>query len=557
MKNIETFVSAKEYSLVAEILSEIEPKEASSILFSLSEEDFLAVCREIEPRVLAEFLPYFNEEKLTALIDALNYTELGAVFSEIEPEQKVAVLKALPAELAVRVLSPEDVGMLLHSLDLKYLKPLLAEMNAIDAARALEAVEEEDLPLLFRLLPKDLAAEAFVEIDSDKQETLIGKLNNLEIHRVMNDLFLDDIADILEEMPANVVKKLLAGCDKETRSRVNELLKYPKDSAGSIMTVEFVSLRPSMTVDQAFDKIRKTAIDKETIYTCYVVDEKNYLVGIVSAKELLLSQKDSLIEDVMETNFAYAVTTDDKEQAANLLKEYSLLAIPVVDEEKRLVGIVTVDDAIDVIEEENTEDIEKMAAILPSEKPYLKTSVFSIWLKRIPWLLILMVSATFTGLILNTYESKLAVISTVLFACVPMIMDTGGNAGSQASVTVIRALALNELSTKDAFRVLWKEVRASVLLGLTLALACFGKLMLIDNLLFGYADYTPFTCFVVSLALACTVVVAKLVGCTLPLLAKKAKLDPAVVASPFITTVVDAVSLIVYCSLAVALLGNV
>ena len=555
MKNIETFVSAKEYSLVAEILSEIEPKEASSILFSLSEEDFLAVCREIEPRVLAEFLPYFNEEKLTALIDALNYTELGAVFSEIEPEQKVAVLKALPAELAVRVLSPEDVGMLLHSLDLKYLKPLLAEMNAIDAARALEAVEEEDLPLLFRLLPKDLAAEAFVEIDSDKQETLIGKLNNLEIHRVMNDLFLDDIADILEEMPANVVKKLLAGCDKETRSRVNELLKYPKDSAGSIMTVEFVSLHPSMTVDQAFDKIRKTAIDKETIYTCYVVDEKNYLVGIVSAKELLLSQKDSLIEDVMETNFAYAVTTDDKEQAANLLKEYSLLAIPVVDEEKRLVGIVTVDDAIDVIEEENTEDIEKMAAILPSEKPYLKTSVFSIWLKRIPWLLILMVSATFTGLILNTYEGKLALISTVLFACVPMIMDTGGNAGSQASVTVIRALALNELSTKDAFRVLWKETRASILLGLTLALACFGKLMLVDNLIFGYADYTPFTCFVVSLALACTVVVAKLVGCTLPLLVKKAKLDPAVVASPFITTVVDAISLIVYCALAVALLG--
>ena len=542
--------------MVAEILSEIEPKEASSILLSLTEEDFVAVCREFEPQVLAEFLPFFDEERLTSLIEALNYAEIEETFSELEPEQKTALLRSLPAEVAVRVLSPEDVGELLHSLDAKFLKPLLAKMNPIDAARALEAVEEEDLPLLFRLLPKDLAAEAFVELDSDKQETLIGSLNNLEIHRVMNDLFLDDIADILEEMPANVVKKLLAGCDKETRSRVNELLKYPKDSAGSIMTVEFVSLHPSMTVDEAFDKIRKTAIDKETIYTCYVVDQKNYLVGIVTAKELLLSPKDSLIEDVMETNFAYAVTTDDKEQAANLLKEYSLLAIPVVDEEKRMVGIVTVDDAIDVIEEENTEDIEKMAAILPSEKPYLKTSVFSIWLKRIPWLLILMVSATFTGLILNTYEGKLALISTVLFACVPMIMDTGGNAGSQASVTVIRALALNELSTKDAFRVLWKEIRASILLGSTLALACFGKLMLVDNLLFGYADYTPFTCFVVSLALACTVVVAKLVGCTLPLLAKKAKLDPAVVASPFITTVVDAVSLIVYCALAVAMLGN-
>ena len=541
--------------MVAEILSEIEPKEASSILLTLQEEDFFAVCREFEPEAMARLLPCLDDARLIDLIDALNNAEAAEIFSEMEPEQKIELLKKLPAESAVRLLSPEDIGELLHTLELKYMKPLLAEMNAVDAARALETVEEEDLPLLFRLLPKDLAAEAFVEIDSDKQEALIGSLNNLEIHRVMNDLFLDDIADILEEMPANVVKKLLAACNKDTRSRVNELLKYPKDSAGSIMTVEFVSLHPSMTVDEAFDKIRKTAIDKETIYTCYVVDQKNYLVGIVSAKELLLSPKDSLIEDVMETNFVCAVTTDDKEQAANLLKEYSLLAIPVVDEEKRLVGIVTVDDAIDVIEEENTEDIEKMAAILPSEKPYLKTSVFSIWLKRIPWLLILMVSATFTGLILNTYEGKLAVISTVLFACVPMIMDTGGNAGSQASVTVIRALALNELSTKDAFRVLWKETRASILLGLTLALACFGKLMLVDNLLFGYADYTPFTCFVVSLALACTVVVAKLVGCTLPLLAKKAKLDPAVVASPFITTVVDAVSLIVYCALAVALLG--
>lgn len=541
--------------MVAEVLSGIEPKEAFSILLTLHEEDFLAVCREFEQNAMAKLLPCFDADRLTLLIDALNNAEAAAIFAEIEPEQKLELLKKLPAESAVRVISPEDVGELLHTLELKYLKPLLAEMNAVDAARALETVEEEDLPLLFRLLPKDLAAEAFVEIDSDKQEALIGSLNNLEIHRVMNDLFLDDIADILEEMPANVVKKLLAACNKDTRSRVNELLKYPKDSAGSIMTVEFVSLHPSMTVDEAFDKIRKTAIDKETIYTCYVVDQKKYLVGIVSAKELLLSPKDSLIENVMETNFVCAVTTDDKEHAANLLKEYSLLAIPVVDEEKRLVGIVTVDDAIDVIEEENTEDIEKMAAILPSEKPYLKTSVFSIWLKRIPWLLILMVSATFTGLILNTYESKLAVISTVLFACVPMIMDTGGNAGSQASVTVIRALALNELSTKDAFRVLWKEARASLLLGLTLALACFGKLMLVDNLLFGYADYTPFTCFVVSLALACTVVVAKLVGCTLPLLAKKAKLDPAVVASPFITTVVDAVSLIVYCALAVALLG--
>ena len=541
--------------MAAELLAKAEPVEAAKILLLTEDEDLFALIKASDPAVVAEILPCFPLEKQEGIIDALNYGELDAIFSEFDPEKKAELIRALPPELSVQILEPSDVAVLLRDRRFALLKSLLAEMNSLDVARALEEVKEEDMPFLFRLLPKDTAAEAFVEMDSDKQQTLLGKLNNLEISHVIKELYLDDVVDILEEMPANVVKRLLAQCDAETRGYVNELLKYPKDSAGSIMTMEYVSLRASMTVDQAFDKIRKTAIDKETIYTCYVVDEKNYLIGIVSAKELLLSDKNAKIEDVMETNFCYAVTTDDREQAARLLTEYSLLAIPVVDEEKRMVGIVTVDDAIDVLEEENTEDIAKMAAVLPSEKPYLQTSVFRIWLNRIPWLLVLMISATFTGLILNTYEGKLAAISAVLFACVPMIMDTGGNAGSQASVTVIRALALNELSIADAFRVIWKEIRASVLLGVTLAVACFSKLILIDNLLFGYGDYTPFTCFVVSLALACTVVVAKLVGCTLPLLAKKVKLDPAVVASPFITTIVDAVSLIVYCALAVRLLG--
>lgn len=555
MEKFNIFISAKEYSLAAEVLLQFDPQIAAQILESMENEDFLALLRELDSVFTASMIPFLSGEKVDLLVNGLNYGELENIFSEMDPEEKAKIIRKLSPQSAVRILAPEDLPVLLREMKYAQLKPLLAEMNAVDAARALEQVKEEDLPVLFRLLPKDEAAEVFVEMDSERQETLIGILNNAEIHHVMEELFLDDVVDILEEMPANVVKKIIAQCDGETRKYVNELLKYPKDSAGSIMTVEYVSLRASMTVDEAFDKIRRTAIDKETIYTCYVVDDENYLIGIVTAKELLLSAKDILIGEIMETNFAYAVTTDDRENAARLLTEYGLLAIPVVDEEKRMVGIVTVDDAIDVLEEENTEDIAKMAAVLPSEKPYLKTSVFRIWLNRIPWLLILMISATFTGLILNTYEAKLAVIGSVLFACVPMIMDTGGNAGSQASVTVIRALALNELTTKDALRVLWKEVRASFLLGLTLALACFGKLILVDNLIFGYDGYTIVTCLVVSLALACTVVIAKLVGCMLPLLAKKVKLDPAVVASPFITTIVDAVSLMVYCFLAISLLG--
>ena len=536
-------------------MSRLESTEAVALLELVPNEDLLALFREAEPKFSAELLPRLGAERIAFLLEGLNHSDTDKIFEEMDSEVRLRILRNLPPEIAARVIKPEDIADLLHEIKPSSLKAIFAEMNAVDTARALECVSEEDLPILFRLLPKDTAADTFAEMAPEQQEALIGELSNVEIRHVMGELFMDDVVDLLEEMPANVVKRILSQCDNETRGYVNKLLKYPKDSAGSIMTVEYVSLRSAMTVDEAFDKIRKTAIDKETIYTCYVVDVKNYLIGIVSAKELLLSPKEALISDIMETNFCYAVTTDDREQAARLLTEYALLAIPVVDEEKRMVGIVTVDDAINVLEEENTEDIAKMAAVLPSEKPYLKTNVFHIWLNRIPWLLILMISATFTGLILNTYESKLAIISSVLFACVPMIMDTGGNAGSQASVTVIRSLALGELSTRDAFLVLWKEARVSVLLGATLAVACFGKLMLVDNLLFGYSDYTPYTCFVVALSLASTVFVAKIVGCTLPLLAKKVRLDPAVVASPFITTIVDAVSLMVYCALAVKLLG--
>ncbi len=554
-KNIFDFTEVGNYVAAAEFLCEKEIPEIVSVFACLDADTLLPLCHEMDIPVLAEVFLLLPREKQREITDGLHHDKLRLLLNELDPEDVVPLIEDSPVESAVKLADTDALTILLRKRAFPVVKPLLAEMNEVDIARIFGEMTPEETLVLFRLLPKDLAADTFVEMDPDAQEALLSRLSNVELHGVMEELFVDDVVDIVEEMPANVVKRMLAQSDPETRAYVNEILRYPKDSAGSIMTVEFVCLLPDMTVEDSYEKIRATAIDKETIYTCYVVDKGKKLIGIVTAKDLLLSPKDKKVEDIMETNLVYAHTTDDREDAVRLLTEYGFLAIPVVDDEMRLVGIVTVDDAIDVLQEENTEDITKMAAVKPSDRPYLKTSVFGIWRNRLPWLLVLMISATFTGLILNTYEGKLALISTVLFACVPMIMDTGGNAGSQASVTVIRALALNELSTRDVLRVLWKELRVSFLLGASLAIACFGKLMLIDNLLFGFSGYTPFTCAVVSLSLMCTVTIAKVVGCLLPLLAKKVKLDPAVVASPFITTIVDALSLILYCALAVALLG--
>ena len=426
-------------------------------------------------------------------------------------------------------------------------------MNAIDLAEVFEETEKDtDLLILFRILPKDLASETFVEMDSDVKERLIHKLTDRELRAVLDELFLDDTVDLIEEMPASVVKRVLAQSDSETRAYINDILKYPKDSAGSIMTIEFVSLRPTMTVEDAFERIRRTAIDKETIYTCYVVDETKKLIGLVTAKDLMLAPKTAFISDIMEENVIYAHTEDDKEEVARKISDYGFLALPVVDREMRLVGIVTIDDAIDVLEEETDEDIAKMAAMATSDKPYLKTGVFSLWKNRVLWLLILMLGATFTGLILNTYEARLEVY---LVACIPMIMGTGGNSGSQASVTVIRALSLGEVETRDVFKVIWKELRTALLLGATLAVACFAKLIFLDGMLLQMEGYTWLVSLVVSLALFATVIVAKLVGAILPILAKLCRLDPAVVANPFITTIVDAVSVILFCYLSIGILG--
>ena len=500
------YLDAGKYKLAAVLLSAKDYRQIISVLYELQDEQLKNVWAELSKDLTQNILNYADS--------ALRQRITCLVFDDCQSDEIMDATFLQSDDVPLPITGSEELVRLLRSRSFATLKPLLCEMNAVDVAHVFDSLDEVEMLLLFRLLPKDLAAETFVELERDRQKTIIDWLNNVELRAVMDELFVDDVVDIIEEMPANVVKRILAQSDSQTRAYVNDILRYPKDSAGSIMTIEFVSLNPSMTVDQAYDRIRKTAIDKETIYTCYVVDKQNYLKGIVTAKDLLLANKNKRIVDIMETNIIYVYTTDDREYTATKMSQYDLLAIPVVDYEKRLVGIVTVDDAIDVLQEENTEDIAKMAAVIPSDKPYLKRSVFEIWRNRMPWLLVLMVSATFTGLILNKYENKLALISSVLFACVPMIMDTGGNAGSQASVTVIRSLALGELSTKDAARVLWKEIRVSVLLGISLAIACFAKLMIVDNLLFGYKDYTAFTCAVVSLSLTCTVIIAKTVGCT-------------------------------------------
>lgn len=441
---------------------------------------------------------------------------------------------------------------LLESRQFNRVRDMLAEMNAVDIATLLEDRSDEQTLLLFRLLPKTLAAEVFAYMEHDTQERLIGVLTDRELASVMDALNMDDAADLVEEMPANVVKRVLRMTDPADRRIINQLLLYPEDSAGSVLTTEFVDLKATMTVDKALDYIRRFGPDKETIYTCYVTDADRHLEGVLTVKELLLSGGDCRVGDLMETNVISVTTTEDQEKVAALFAKYDLIALPVVDSEGRLVGIITVDDVVDIMRKETTEDIEKMAAILPTDRPYLKTGVFETYRKRIPWLLLLMVSATFTGMIITRFETALSSV-VVLAAFMPMLMDTGGNSGSQASVSIIRSLALGEVEFRDVLRVIWKELRVSIVCGTTLAAANFAKIMLFDNLVLK-SGISMTVALVVCLTILITVIIAKLVGCTLPLFAKKCGFDPAVMASPFITTIVDAVSLVVYFQMATLLL---
>ena len=441
--------------------------------------------------------------------------------------------------------------------DKKYitLRDILLTMYPSDIAAIFSNLEEKQIPLMFRLLSKEQAAETFVEMDPDAQELLIKGFSDNELKEVLDELYVDDAADIVEEMPANVVRRILDHADPEMRKSINQILRYPEDSAGSIMTTEYVSLWPNMTVEEAILSIRRQGVDKETIYTCYVTAPDRTLLGLISVKDLLLAQDDETkLKDMMLTNIISVTTHTDQEAVARTLSKYNFLALPVVDGENRMVGIVTFDDAMDVLIEEATEDMERMSGMLPSEKPYLKSSPLELFKNRFPWLTLLMVSSTFTGLIITSFEDALAKV-VALTAFIPMLMGTGGNSGSQSSVTVIRSLSLGELKFRDIGSVLLKELTTSLMCGIALGIVCFGKIWLIDHLLFANPDITLVVDLVVSLALVLTVVIAKIVGGLLPLAAKALGADPAVMASPFITTIVDAVSLLVYFMFAKMLLG--
>lgn len=441
----------------------------------------------------------------------------------------------------------EKLLELVNENALKELRAILIGMNEVDIAQLFENIDRENIVKIFRLMPKEQAAEVFAYLPAETQQLIVETITDKEIAIILDELFLDDTVDFIEEMPANVVKRVLKTADAETRKYINTFLQYAEDSAGSVMTIEFVDLKKQMTVSQAFEHIRKTGVDKETIYTCYVTDKSRHLEGIVSVRKLLLSKDDELIGDIMKENVIFATTSDDQETIANMFSKYGLISIPIVDSEKRLVGIVTIDDALDIIEQEATEDFEKMAAITPSERPYLKTNVFELAKHRIMWLLILMISATFTGGIMKVYEDVLSSM-IVLSVFIPMLMDTGGNAGSQSATLIIRGLALGEIQTKDWLKVASKELLVAIIAGIVLAIVNYFRIVLFNM-------GSPEVAFVVSLSIICTIIMAKVVGGMLPIAAHKMKIDPAIMASPLITTIVDAMALFTYFTFARVFLG--
>ena len=444
----------------------------------------------------------------------------------------------------------EETMQLLHRLveEKQYalLREQFNEMAYADIAEFIMNVDDEKTTVtVFRILSKDISADVFAYLDPDSQETIVRMITDKEIERLMDDLYVDDAVDFLEEVPANVVRRVLANTDKETREIINRFLEYPDNSAGSAMTIEMVELHDRLTVGEAIKSIRRTGVDKETIYTCYVIDDSRHLVGTIPLRRLILNDEDTPLTEIMsdDEQLIYVSTMDDQEEVASIAKKYDLLSVPVVDKEERLVGIITIDDIVDIIDEEATEDFEKMALLRPSEDEYLKTNVFTLAKNRIVWLLVLMVSATFTGQIIEGFEAKLATIAG-LTACIPMLMDTGGNSGNQVSTLIIRGLALGEIQIKDYFKVLWKEIRVSVMVGVVLAIANAGRMLLLRLITGG--DTANNVIFVVCLSILAAVMVAKIIGCTLPMIAKLLKLDPALMAGPMITTIVDAVSLLIY-----------
>ncbi len=466
---------------------------------------------------------------------------------EISKEQKVTQEAVGNAHYEYADFGMEEIRELLGKGQYTRLRQVIQELNDADIADYMEDMEEEEVIKIFRILPKDMAADVFTFLEIDRQQSIITSLSDKDAARIIDNMMSDDAKELMEEMPANVVKRLIANTSPDTRQAINHLMRYPEDSAGSIMTVEYVDLKENQTVGEAIERIRKVGLDSETINICYVLDNKRTLVGTVALRYLLISDADAVIGEMMHRNVVSLHTLMDQEEVARQFRKYEFTAMPVVDNEDRLVGIITMDDVVDILEEETTEDIEKMAALMPSDKPYLKMSVFDAYKKRIPWLLLLMISATFTSSIITSFESELKKY-VVLTAFSPMLMDTGGNAGGQASAIIIRGISLDEIEFGDWLVVIWKEIRTAVLCGLTLAVCNFGRLMIFDKVSVRVA-------LVVCLTLLMAVIVAKMVGSTLPMLAKKIGLDPAVMASPFITTIVDAISLLIYFRVAELVLG--
>lgn len=565
IKKIIDYFKNEAFDDLAKYVSELEPENLANEIKNIDKDLMVLIVSKFPDDIFAKIFMLLSVENQDYLVDNINdfcfkiFSERLLDLEDIENK----INKDVFNKILIRAEADSRKEKILEIIDnienkkFANLRPILSEMKPIDIAEILNEVDEEKIAIIFRLLPKKDASDVFVELDNDAQQIVIKAFTDSELSHIVNDMFLDDTADIIEEMPSNIARRILKVAKKENREIINKLLGFPRDSAGSIMTPECITLRETMTVDDALAKIRRQALDKETIYTCYVTDNDKTLLGIVSARDILIHSPNEKIGDFMQENFIFASADIDKEEVANLLSKYNLLAVPIVDKENRILGIVTVDDAIDVITEEATEDITKLAGATPSEKPYLKTNMFTLWINRVPWLIFLLLSATFTGMVISSNESLLSngIYGIILTSCMPMIMGTGGNAGGQASATIIRGIALNEVEFKDSLKVLWKELRVGLVMGISLGLACFAKILLIDGMLLHASGVDYISALTISISLCVTIIFAKLIGAILPLLAKKCKLDPAVMASPFITTIIDILSLIIYCKFAMLFLG--
>lgn len=549
------YIERKRFKSVANLFYKSTIKNNLKILNILDDNDLIQVVRRLKKDYLANLLIHLPTEKRQLILESLNNNELNKLLEDVSVNVTIQIIESSSQEVASRILKKEEIIYLLNKENYTILKPLVSIMSSEELVQILEQLKPQKRVKLFLILPKDLSVKCFVGLSYQTKQVLLQSLTDDEIKSLMAELVVDETVTLIKEMPFKIVKRIMSQSNEETKEYINTILSYPNESVGRCMSNQYLSVSHQSTVKQALLFVKKSKIKATNFYNVYITDDSNKLLGMISIKKLLQSDSDENICNVMEKNIIFAYTSENKKLAASKILDYNLTSLPIVNETNHLVGVISIDDAVYIIRKRNDEFLTKMNALTPISTPYLKTSIWKIWQNRIPWLLVLLISATFTGLILNSYESNLNSISPVLFACVPMIMDTGGNCGSQSSVTVIRAMSLNELTLKDWWKALLKEIGASIIVGVTLAIACFAKLLLIDNLLFGYTGYTIIRSMVVSIALLATVVIAKISGCLLPLIAKKCKLDPAVMAAPFITTIVDSLSLILFCSMSVAILA--